>query len=101
MSPGISLRVTFSTRISDMGNTTKNKKHKKTKPVYIDDGSTIADMSGVGGSRPALERNQSHPRASYKEMFQTYISAVRMMFFPMLAVLGIIALAYLIVYIIL
>lgn len=36
-----------------------------------------------------------------KEIFKTYTDAVRMMFFPMLAVLGIIALAYLIVYIIL
>ena len=84
-----------------MGKTKKNKKQRKTKPVYIDDGSTIADMSGVGGGRPKRERNQSRPRASYKEMFQTYISAVRMMFFPMLAVLGIIARAYLIVYLIL
>ena len=80
----------------------KNKKQKKNKPVYIDDGSTIADMSGIRGSgRSHRSRNQSAPRASFKEIFKTYTDAVRMMFFPMLAVLGIIALAYLIVYIIL
>ena len=80
----------------------KNKKQKKNKPVYIDDGSTIADMSGIGNAgRPRREKNRSYPRASFKEMFKTYTDAVRMMFFPMLAVLGIIALAYLIVYIIL
>lgn len=77
----------------------QNKKEKK-KAVYVDDGSTIADMSGI--SRPKKEkRSASTPRASFKEQFRTYTDAVKMMFLPMLVVLGIIALAFLIVYIIL
>ena len=84
----------------------KNKdKKKKQKTVYIDDGSTVADMSGVGGARrKTADSNKggaSRPRATFKEQWQTYTDAVKLMFLPMLAVLGIIALAFLIVYIIL
>lgn len=80
----------------------KNKKDKKSKPIYIDDGSTVADMSGVRrGGTPKSTKNSSRPRASFKEQFRTYTDAVKMMFLPMLAVLGIIALAFLIVYIML
>ncbi len=83
-----------------MGNN-KNKKKKKNKPIYIDDGSTISDMSGVGRSKAPKRDVSYRPHASFKEQFQTYRDAVKMMFLPMLAVLGIIALAFLIVYIIL
>ena len=77
------------------------EKKKKKNTVYLDDGSTITDMSGVGRVAPRRDESRSHPRASFKEQFKTYTDAVKMMFFPMLAVLGIIALAYLIVYILL
>lgn len=80
----------------------KDNKKKKKKTIYVDDGSTIANMSGVGGSNaPKRDSSRSYPRASLKEQFKTYTDAVKMMFFPMLAVLGIIALAFLIVYILL
>ena len=79
----------------------KNNKDKKSKPIYIDDGSTVADMSGVSRGGTPKSSNSSRPRASFKEQFRTYTDAVRMMFLPMLAVLGIIALAFLIVYIML
>ena len=72
----------------------KNNKDKKSKPIYIDDGSTVADMSGVSrGGTPKSTKSSSRPRASFKEQFKTYTDAVKMMFPPMLAVLGIIALA--------
>ena len=76
----------------------KNKK-KKEKVRYIDDGRTIADMSGVGGSR--YYRHDGKPRATMREQWKTYCAAVRMMFVPMLVVLGIITLAFLITYILL
>ena len=77
----------------------KEIKEKK-KAVYIDDGSSFTDMSGVG--RPRREkRSSSAPRSSFKEQFRTYTDAVKLMFLPMLAVLGLIALAFLIVYVIL
>ena len=73
----------------------KNKK-KKSKTVYVDDGSTIVDMSAFKSSG---ERNAYRGRRStFKEQFDTYINAVKMMFFPMLAVLGIIAVAFLLLY---
>ena len=71
-----------------------NKKSKKPKTVYIDDGSTIADMSALGGSHP-------RKRSTLKEQFKTYIDTVKLMFVPMLIVLGIIAVSYLLLYIIL
>ena len=78
----------------------KNKKKKK-KPTYIDDGSTVADMSGIRGGITPRSKDGLRPRATFKEQFHTYTDAVKMMFLPMLAVLGIIAIAFLIVYIIL
>ena len=83
------------------------KKKKKEKIVYIDDGSTISDMSGVGrgkgsggtdrptgGSDPKLLR----PRATLKEQRDTYFAAVKMMILPMFAVIGIITIAFLILW---
>ena len=73
-----------------------NNKKKKSKKVYIDDGSTIADMSNLRAQ--GLRGSGTRRRASFREQFRTYISAVKLMFLPMLAVLGIIALAFLLVY---
>lgn len=78
----------------------KDTKKKKTKAVYVDDGSTIANMSALGRSG-APRLGAPRPNATLKEQFKTYTDAVKMMFLPMLAVLGILALAFLIVYIIL
>ncbi len=79
----------------------KNNKKKKQKVTYIDDGSSLADMSGVGGGGRKRTPNLPRPRATFKEQWQTYTDAVKMMFLPMLAVLGMLALAFLIVYILL
>ena len=77
----------------------KNKK-KKQKTAYIDDGSTIANMSWLGSSKFSRIEG-ARPNASLREQFKTYTEAVKMMFLPMCAVLGILALAFLIVYILL
>ena len=78
----------------------KGKQKKKQKTVYIDDGSSVADMSSL--RRPTAPRlGEPRPYASFREQFKTYTDAVKMMFLPMLAVLGILALAFLIVYILL
>ena len=79
-------------------NKEKKAKKDKKKTVYIDDGSTISDMSGVGRSRFPISKENPGSRATLGEMFRTYTDAVRMMFLPMLAVLGIIAVAFLLVY---
>ena len=77
----------------------KVKKEKK-KIVYIDDGSSIADMSGTRG-KPKMPGNTIRPNSTMREKWQTYTDAVKMMFLPMLAVLGMLAIAFILVYIIL
>ena len=81
------------------------KKKKKEKIVYIDDGSTISDMSGVGGvgmfgeKKPRKAAPKQAPiryRTSSRERWQTYTDAVKRMFVPMLVVLGAIILIYMI-----
>ena len=81
------------------------KKKKKEKVVYIDDGSTVADMSGVGGvgmfgeKKPRKSAPKQAPvryRTSSRERWQTYTDAVKRMFVPMLVVLGAIILIYMI-----
>lgn len=81
----------------------KNKKKEKT--IYIDDGSSFADMSGLG---KGLSRNNTfnsskrvNGRPTFKECFKTYVEAVKMMIKPMLVTMGIITIAFLIIYLIL
>ena len=68
---------------------------KKDKPVYIDDGRTLADMSGVSGG---FRFGKGSTRA--KDAWHTYWNAVKMMFLPMLAVIGGLVLIYGIMYLI-
>lgn len=74
----------------------KEKKKKKEKVVYIDDGRTIADMSGVGFGGYASDKNR--PKSSARDKWRTYWEAVKMMFVPMLVTLGIICVAFLLLY---
>lgn len=90
----------------------KNKK-KREKVVWIDDGRTIADMSNLpsrgfvrslSDAAPKRELSQTEKefnrsRPVWKDHLATYFAAVRMMFLPMLAVIGIICIAFLILYI--
>ena len=72
----------------------KNKKEKKEKITYIDDGRTIADMSGFT-SRPRLYKQGTS--SSVREIWRTYWSATRMMLKPTLVAVGFLCLAFLIV----
>ncbi len=69
---------------------------KKEKVTYVDDGRTIADMSGIGG--PRLHRPKDAPRSTAKEKWDTYWMAVRMMFGPMLMVITGLGVIYMILY---
>ena len=69
---------------------------KKEKVVYVDDGRSLADMSGV--SSPGLSGKSGQYRASFKEQWQTYLSAVKMTVKPMLLVIAALCIAYGIVY---
>ena len=70
------------------------KKNKKEKVIYVDDGRSLADMSGVKGGLDWTRKGTSSP---VSEIWRTYWSAVRMMFKPMLVVIGFIIAAFLIV----
>ncbi|MBO5078298.1 MAG: hypothetical protein J6B67_01270 [Oscillospiraceae bacterium] len=71
---------------------------KKEKTTYVDDGRTLADMSGVsGGFR--LTRDPYRQGPKFKDAWSTYWSAVKKMFLPMLAVIGALVIIYAILYI--
>lgn len=61
------------------------KKKKKEKITYVDDGRTIADMSGISGG---MQWTKHGTTSSPKDIWNTYWSAVKMMFKPMLIVIG-------------
>ena len=71
---------------------------KKEKVIYVDDGRTIADMSGVS-SGPRLSRNPYRPALRFKDVWNTYWNAVRMMFTPMLVVITALGVIYMILYV--
>ena len=73
-------------------------KKKKEKVVYYDDNSTIADMSAVnknGQKQPVQQQKTVRPRSAFKEKWQTYWTAVKMMLVPTGVVLVIILILYL------
>ena len=76
----------------------KKDKKKKEKITYIDDGRTIADMSGTRGGlfSSSKKKERTKPTISSQQTpFQTYWNAVRMTFVPMLVVIGIITVVFL------
>ncbi len=81
----------------------KNKK-KKEKIIYVDDGSTIADMSGVDGKKASKnqpKKEKTSYRGGFRDQFKTFTDAQKAMLMPMLVTLLIIAIAFLLVYLIL
>ena len=70
-----------------------SKKDKKKKVTYIDDGRTIADMSNVG-KKKLDNLDKPKPDSSFKAQWNTYWNTVKMMLFPMLVVIGIICVAF-------
>lgn len=73
-------------------------KKKKEKITYIDDGRTIADMSGVTGGMRLNDSSPYRPRPKAKEIWKTYWSAVKMMFTPMLVVIVGLLVIYMVLY---
>ena len=71
-------------------------KKKKEKIIYYDDGSTVHDMSNVGGigrRSPNEKRGKNAPaprkNSTTREKLKTYFSAVRMMLPFALIALGV------------
>lgn len=70
---------------------------KKERITYIDDGRTIADMSGVSGGFLGKTRPAGVPRSSLKAQFQTFWDAFKMMLLPTLAVCGAICVIFVVI----
>lgn len=70
----------------------KKKKEKKEKIVYIDDGSTVADMSNTRRGKK-VEKQKS----TFKEKARTYFAVVKKMILPMLATLLALTIGYLVI----
>ena len=83
----------------------KKKKKEKEKIVYIDDGSTIFDMSGLESTKrfPKNRQAKSTPRpirqpSRFKAILQTYFDSVRMLLLPMLVFIAAICVIFLILW---
>ncbi len=74
----------------------KDKKKKKEKVIYVDDGRTIADMSNVPGTR----MNPGRSTGTAKDKWETYWNAVKRMFVPMLVVMVAICVIYMLIWLI-
>ncbi|MBQ8740608.1 MAG: hypothetical protein IJY79_03555 [Clostridia bacterium] len=73
------------------------KKTKKEKITYIDDGRTIADMSNLP---PRANWAKKGTTSSFKDIWRTYWQATKMMLKPTLVAVGFLVVIYLIVTII-
>lgn len=72
----------------------RNKKKKKEKIIYIDDGRTISDMSGVKSN---LDWTRKGTTSSFGDIWRTYWNAVGMMIKPMLVTIAFLIAAFIIV----
>ena len=70
------------------------KKNKKQKITYIDDGRSIADMSNL---QPHFDWSKRGTTSSFKDIWHTYWQATKMMLLPTLAAVGFLVVIYLIV----
>ncbi len=75
----------------------KKTKKKKQKVTYIDDGRSLADMSGGSGQRHL----RSSAKGTLSEQAKTFFTAMKMMVKPMLVTMGIITVAFFIVWLLL
>jgi hypothetical protein len=76
------------------------KKNKPKEPELIDDGRTIADMSNVPGGlgsspTPKMPKQEG---STFKDKWKTYWSTVKMMLVPMFITIGILIVAFLLIY---
>ncbi len=72
-------------------------KKKKEKITYIDDGRSFADLSDVHGMGGDFKFSKTGTTSSPKDIWNTYWSAVKFMFKPMLVVVGFLVVLFLLV----
>ncbi len=80
----------------------KQKRQKKEKIKYIDDGSTVVDMQPLedANRRPGQKPRDWGAKGTLREQMRTYFAAVKLMFVPMLVTLGLIFVSFLLTWII-
>ena len=72
---------------------------KKEKIVWVDDGRTVADMSGLSPKKESQKYGRpSRYSAPIKEKLGTFFDAMGFMLLPTLAIAGLLCLTFLIVY---
>lgn len=76
---------------------------KKEKIIWVDDGRTVADMSGISrkGYTDSTGGNHGRPSrysAPTKEKLRTFFDAMGFMLLPTLAIVGLLCAAFVIVY---
>lgn len=71
---------------------------KKERIKYVDDGRTIADMTGVKSGPRLGNANPRRPRPKAKEVWQTYWQAVKLMVGPLLVFLVGLCIVYMIAF---
>ncbi len=77
---------------------TPPKNEKKQKPRYIDDGRSFCDMTQLDKAYGRTTRQGPGQRPTFRGCLKTYWESVKMMFLPMLVTLGIVSLAFLIMW---
>ena len=74
-----------------MGKKNKKNKEKKEKVLYYDDGSTIADMSGVTESKIKIKKQDNNkyykPVSTDREELKTFFDTFKMILIPTAIVL--------------
>ncbi len=76
------------------------KKEKKEKVVYIDDGRTIADMSALAPGKGKAPACESESGSRFRDIWNTYWAATKMMLLPTLAVSGAMVVLFAVMYLI-
>ena len=84
----------------------KDSSPKKEKIVYIDDGSTVVDMSNTynpkSSGKKEVKDSMGMPIGNtWKDKFNTYKQAVRQMIKPMFVMIGFICIIFAVMYLIL
>ena len=74
-----------------------DKKNKKSKITYIDDGRTIADMSGLPSRSFWTKQGTT---SSFRDIWRTFWFATKMMIKPTLIAIGFLVIVFLIISII-
>ena len=80
----------------------KEKKAKKEKITYVDDGSRIADMSFLDPAprRDPMADIDKKPRPRWRQIIDTYFDSMKMMLLPTLVIVGLIAVAFAVIWLI-